>query len=166
MEQRPRNLNQQPRNALFAFLALLPLAVCWPQTSVSTHTKFVEFIEGGKKFVIPLEYRDTLKLSLRSPNKKVTATVIVRDAGATTDFSTFVNLRQEGEALDLDADTLLDPNRGPGDNPANIFVAKGKPKVSLRWNSATSLSVICGSPNSIFTKRPKWKNISISYPTK
>ena len=166
MEQRYRNPNQQTRNTIFAFLALSPFAVCWPQTSVSTHTKVVEFIEGGKKFAIPLEYVDTLKLSLRSPNKKVTATVVVRNAGATADFSTFVNLRPEGETLDLDADTILDPNRGPGDNLANVFVAKGKPKVSLRWNSATSLAVICGSPNSIVTKRPKWKNISISYPTK
>lgn len=165
MERYLGDLWRQFQIAIYILPTLLACNNCWCQ-SVTTHTIFTEFAEDGVKYMVPIEYSDTLKSSVNSPDKRVAAAVVVRDVGATADFSTIVNLRRADEKLDVDGDTKLDPNRGPRDNPANVFSAKGLPEVTLRWISATSLAIVCKPSCKTFTKRSKWKNINISYPKK
>jgi hypothetical protein len=72
---------------------------------------------------------DELVTEVPSPDRALTAAYFVRDCGATTDFVTAVSVR-----------------RGRGsykDRSAQVFVVRGRHKVSLAWTGPRTLVVEC-----------------------
>ena len=94
---------------------------------------------------------DTVKGSLTSPDGKCIATVYERDCGATTDFTTHVNLRTTSAGFE------------GGKNV--VFVAKGKHTVAIEWQNDVTLRVECTdcAENEIYASTASWKNVAISY---
>jgi hypothetical protein len=64
-----------------------------------------------------------------APDRILVATTVIRDCGATTDFSTSVNLHRSDHGFNDDAGT--------------IFVAMGEHHLSLKWADADHLSIQC-----------------------
>lgn len=100
-------------------------------------------------FYIPCS--DTILAEEKSPDGRYIATLFERDCGATTDFSTIVNLREINSKFDPDDGT--------------IFVVSGRHPVKLIWKSEVELLVICKS-GEVFRSEPAWQNIKVSYKTK
>lgn len=92
---------------------------------------------------------DTVQKRLASPDGKYTATVFERDCGATTDYSTMVNI-QEGHLKRFNGDSGV------------VLVIKGRTSVKLTWQDATSLVISCSS-SEVFRKETKWKDVVIHY---
>ena len=59
----------------------------------------------------------------------VTATVFVRNCGATTDFSTIVSLHGSKDGFRSDRDV--------------VFVVKGRPEVKATWDGPRTLAITC-----------------------
>ncbi len=94
---------------------------------------------------------DTIKAEAKSPDGKYVATCYVRDCGATTDFSTVINLRASSDKFNGEA--------------APVFVVKGQPKVKISWSRDAQLRIECLEciSKDIFTQEESWKEITISY---
>jgi hypothetical protein len=94
---------------------------------------------------------DTVKIEAKSPDGKYVATLYERDCGATTDFSTVVNLR-------------VSSARFKGDD-LGVVVLKGQHKLDLAWDGNTKLQLQCHDCRSedIFKQERIWKNIEISF---
>lgn len=97
------------------------------------------------------ECSDEIKQEAKSPDGKYVATWYVRDCGATTSFSTIVNLR-------------IGSARFNG-NEGEVFVVKGQPQVKIAWNNESSLQVSCPECRSedIFKRETLHNSISVSY---
>lgn len=116
---------------LVAFVSPLNLSGCGPSTSI--------------------QCADEVKSELKSPDGAYVATLYERDCGATTDFSTIVNLRESSAAFN-------------GDD-SRIFIVKGQRQVNLVWQEARSLHVECPGCKSddIYKQEKSWRNVNISY---
>lgn len=66
-----------------------------------------------------------------SPDGQLVARVSKRDCGATTDYTSVLNLQRPSDKFDPDDGVLL--------------VAKGQHEISVRWTSPKELLVICPS---------------------
>jgi hypothetical protein len=97
---------------------------------------------------------DTVKGSFTSPNGTYIATVYERDCGATTDFTTHVNLRTKSAGF-----------KG-GRNV--VFVSEGKHAVGVEWQNDTTLRIECAdcAEDEIYGRTTSWKNVAVSYPSK
>ena len=73
--------------------------------------------------------KDIVESQTPAPDRILVATAVTRDCGATTDFSTSVNLHRADHGFDDEAGT--------------IFVAMGRHQLTLRWSDADHLSVQC-----------------------
>ncbi len=104
---------------------------------------------GGCGIIKPL-CGDQIKTEKASPDLKYTATVYERDCGATTDFSTIVNLRERSTKFNGD-------ELGP-------VVIKGQHSINLDWDGNTRLRLQCRDcrPEEIFKQERRWKDVEIS----
>jgi len=86
-----------------------------------------------------------------SPDRLLNATWFVRDCGATTDFSTIVSVRSAGEPYERDKYWA--------------FVAKGRQKLRLVWESSDHLTIECVGceQRDIFKKLTIMNKVKISY---
>jgi hypothetical protein len=93
---------------------------------------------------------DQIKTERASPDLKYTATVYERDCGATTDFSTIVNLRESSTKFNGE-------ELGP-------VVIKGQHSINLEWDGNTRLRLQCTDCRSeeIFKQEKRWKDVEIS----
>jgi hypothetical protein len=67
---------------------------------------------------------------VKAPDGVLVATVLTSDCGATTDYSTTVNLHRS--------------DHSPDESGGNIFVAMGQHRVTLQWSGQDILIVQCG----------------------
>ena len=93
---------------------------------------------------------DQIKAEKASPDLKYTATVYERDCGATTDFSTIVNLRESSAKFN--------------GNDLGAIIVKGQHRIDLVWDGNTRLRLQCSDcrPDDIFKQERSWKNVEIS----
>jgi hypothetical protein len=94
---------------------------------------------------------NAVKAEMQSADKRYQSTVFERDCGATTDFSTVVNLRSSSSKFDGDEGI--------------VFVAKGLRQVRLRWKNDADLRIECldCADKDIYKKETSWNNIRVSY---
>jgi len=108
------------------------------------------FTLGGCGFLLRSGCDNTIKSEKRSPDGKYVATLFERNCGATTDFSTIVQLHESSEKL-------------KGDD-LGILVVKGQHEIDLTWDGNSSLRLQCNDCRSddIFKQERKWKDVEIS----
>lgn len=96
---------------------------------------------------------DQIQTHADSPKGKYEATVFVRNCGATTDYSSIINLRETSSRFNADAD----------DN--TIFVVKGRPRIGIEWITTDHVRVSCSacSQENIFKQVQSWKDVKVSY---
>lgn len=106
---------------------------------------------NGCNFNLMGDCTKTIKSEVGSPDGKYIATVYERDCGATTDFSTSVNLRQSGI-----------PFSG---KEGDVFTVQGELIINLFWEGSTSLRVNCAKceDNDVFKREVSWQEIGIHY---
>jgi hypothetical protein len=94
---------------------------------------------------------NTVKVEVRSPNSKYVATTFERNCGATTDFSTIVDLR-ESSAKFKDVDS-------------SVVVVKGQHKLDLVWDGNAKLRIECRDcrAEDIFKHESSWEGIAIDF---
>jgi len=92
---------------------------------------------------------DKVKSEAVSPGGRYAATVIERDCGATTDYSTLVNLRVASEPLAASPESL-------------ILTLSGKQSVALAWESEAELTIQFPRVRT-YTQKPSWKNVQVVY---
>lgn len=103
----------------------------------------------GCSSLFPCE--DRIESESRSPNQKYLATLLVRNCGATTDFSTIVK---------LDAESWI-----PIGNKNNVFVVNGDPDVRIEWQDDTTLKITCATcqADQTFKNEGAWRDVKILY---
>ena len=94
---------------------------------------------------------DTIKIEAKSPDGKYLATYYERDCGATTDFSTIVQLRDSSASFEGDA--------------LGSVIVKGQHKLDLVWDDNRKLRLQCHDcrAEDIFKQEKTWKDIDISF---
>ncbi len=105
---------------------------------------------SGCAFLLHSSCENTVKSEIRSPDGKYVATLFERNCGATTDFSTIVNLRES--SVKFKGDDL------------GIFIVKGVHALDLVWNGNTKLRLECHDcpADDIFKQERSWRDIEIS----
>ena len=100
---------------------------------------------------LSFDCEDAIKTDVKSPDGKYAATLYERDCGATTDFSTIVSLRANGDDFDGEK--------------GRIFVVEGQPQVNLVWQASNAIRIECSQCQSkdIFKREVKWQDVNISY---
>lgn len=88
---------------------------------------------------------------MASPDGILKATLFVRDCGATTSFTSIVNVQRLDEKFKAD--------------DGRIFVAEGQHNIVLEWRGPRTLNVKCGScfRKYIFLENVALGDIDISY---
>jgi hypothetical protein len=84
-----------------------------------------------------------------SPDRRFIVTVFERSCGATTGFSTQVNIRESSQLFDSKSE-------------GNILVTGGRKAIHLSWSDRSHLSVSLLNVE-IFKKEEMWNGISITY---
>lgn len=92
---------------------------------------------------------DKVKLESVSPDGRFAATVIERDCGATTDYSTLVNLRVASEPLTTSRESL-------------VLALFGKQTIGLVWEGDSHLTIRFPKVDT-FTRKASWKNVQVGY---
>lgn len=92
---------------------------------------------------------DAVKARARSPDGQYVATVFERDCGATTDFSTHVELRNTDELL-------------TSSKHVSILTIAGRVTVDVKWRTDRTLLVLFPKAN-IFAKLDSWQDVDIIY---
>jgi hypothetical protein len=94
---------------------------------------------------------DTVKTVEKSPDGKLTATLFVRDCGATTDFSTIVSVHR--------------PDSTFKDDSGMVFVVKGESAVKSYWDGSRSLRIECQDckRKDVFSQLTVLGDVDISY---
>lgn len=82
-----------------------------------------------------------------SPNGSITATTVVRNCGATTDFSTFVAVHDSNDPFD-------------SKNAHEVVVLKGRQQVLMNWVSDSELR-LGFNPASMVRADCEWPGVSI-----
>jgi hypothetical protein len=93
---------------------------------------------------------DEIKKEVQSRNGKYIITLFERNCGATTDFSTIVNLRSKAGEFN-------------GNKENNIFVMKGKYDVEIKWEDDTHLKISYPKDSEVFKQMGMWREIKISF---
>jgi len=93
---------------------------------------------------------DTVKLESRSPAGEYIASVVERNCGATTGYSSLVILRRATQTLVVDDDDTL------------IFALAGMQNVSLVWLDETKLTIEYPIADT-YTMKRNWKAVVINY---
>ena len=106
---------------------------------------------GGCAFLLHSNCENTVKSEIHSPDSKYVATLFERNCGATTDFSTIVNLRESSASFK--------------DDDLGIVIVKGQHKLDLVWDGNTKLQLECHDcrAEDIFKQERTWKDIDISF---
>lgn len=92
---------------------------------------------------------DKVKSEVLSPAGHYAATVIERDCGATTDYSTLVDLRVASKPLTTSPESL-------------ILTLSGKQSVTLAWEGESQLAIQFPRVDTYMQKRA-WKNVRVVY---
>jgi hypothetical protein len=90
---------------------------------------------------------DAILQQKQSPDKSYHVTVFERDCGATTDFSTIVNIQRPHKRFD--------PKRG-----SNVLVIKGRSSIELSWPPQGGLDVSY-STGEVFKSDTLWNGARI-----
>jgi hypothetical protein len=108
------------------------------------------FAISGCGFLLRSNCENAIRSEIQSPDGKFVATLFERNCGATTDFSTIVNLRESSRKFD-------------GDN-LGIVITRGQHKFDLVWDGNTHLRLRCHDcrAEDIFKEERTWKDIHIS----
>ncbi|MGH9877893.1 MAG: DUF5412 family protein [Nitrososphaerales archaeon] len=103
----------------------------------------------GCTFSIPCD--DEIKHEKGSPDGKYVATFYERDCGATTDFSTIVNIRPRAEKFN--------------GKKGSLFIVKGRHQINIAWKDRGKLQIECKDCRSedVFKQERVWSDIEISY---
>lgn len=75
--------------------------------------------------------QEVVEAHVNSPDGLMVATVLTRDCGATTDYSTSVNLHRSDHSFREEAGTL--------------FVASGRHHLVIKWTDGDHLSIVCAN---------------------
>ncbi len=102
-------------------------------------------------FSLASDCADTIKSEAKSPDGKYIVTLYERDCGATTDFSTIVNIRASSAKFNGEE--------------GRVLIVKGQPEVLLAWKDNTRLQLECHDcrANDIFKQEKSWKDVIVSY---
>jgi hypothetical protein len=94
---------------------------------------------------------DTVKLRVKSADGQLVANVYERDCGATTDFSSMVNVQRASDKF-----------RG---NEGLLFVVKGRYSLSAAWTGPRTLLITCAncSRNSVYREVVALGDIDVNY---
>ena len=94
---------------------------------------------------------DTVRSSVRSADGKLVANIYERDCGATTDFSSMVNVQSASDKFHADEGLL--------------FVAKGRYDLSVVWTGSRTLLVTCAncSRKNVYRQVVALGNIDVKY---
>jgi hypothetical protein len=94
---------------------------------------------------------DDVKANSSSPDDKYIATLYERNCGATTDFTTIVNLRSSKEKFDSEK--------------GDIVIIEGRRQVNILWKDERTLQVECKDCRSedMFKRESVWGDIEILY---
>lgn len=96
------------------------------------------------------ECEDTSRLESVSPDGRYAATVIERDCGATTDYSTLVNLRASSKPLDPSPESV-------------IVTMSGKQSFALTWEGGSQQLTITLPRGTTYTQRASWRDVHVAY---
>jgi hypothetical protein len=109
------------------------------------------FTLGGCGFLLRSGCDNKIKSENPSPDGKYVATLFERNCGATTDFSTIVNLRESSAKL-------------KGED-LGVLILKGEHKLDVIWEGNTRLRLQCRDcrPDDIFKQEKTWQGIEISF---
>jgi hypothetical protein len=101
----------------------------------------------GCTFSVPCN--DEVKNESSSPDGKYVVAFYERDCGATTDFSTMVNIRDSSIKFDGNKDVIL--------------VVKGRHQISFNWKDNRRIQVECANcpPSDVFRQEKSWKDVQI-----
>jgi hypothetical protein len=94
---------------------------------------------------------DNMKYESVSPDRRFVATVFEQSCGATTGFSTQVNIRESSQSFD---------SKSKGN--ILVLVTGGRNDIYLSWSDRSHLSVSLLNVE-IFKKEEMWNGISITY---
>ncbi len=94
---------------------------------------------------------DEVLSEVHSPDGVMTATLFIRDCGATTDFSSIVSIHRKGRGFRSEDD--------------RVFVAKGRHDFDITWTGPNALMIRCGNcaPKEVFRQTAKLGKIDISF---
>ena len=94
---------------------------------------------------------DTPRLSVPSPDQRIVATFYERGCGATTDFTSMVNVQSKKRKFNGDE--------------AIIFIVKGRYDISIEWHTPTALTIRCAacSRKNVFREVSAFGDIDVSY---
>ncbi len=84
-----------------------------------------------------------------SPDRKYVLSVVERNCGATTDYSTLVSLRSADQPLSLERQKW-------------VHSLKGRRYVEAQWTGARSVGVR-HEPADVFANQKRWKDVDIVY---
>lgn len=106
---------------------------------------------SGCAFLLRSSCENTVKSEIKSPDGKYIVTLLERNCGATTDFSTIVSLRES--STEFKPDDL------------GVFVVKGQTKIDLTWEGNTRLRLQCQNcrADDIFKQERSWKGVEIFF---
>jgi hypothetical protein len=102
-----------------------------------------------------------VKSEVASPRREYVATVYERSCGATTGYSTQVNMRPAG------APFLGEPKLGGSVEDGVVFIADGQLLITVSWPDEERI-LVTGDMESVKVSRrdSTWKDIAISYSSK
>ncbi len=76
--------------------------------------------------------KNVARVKATSGDGKLIATIYERNCGATTDFTSIVNIRSVSES-------------GDGEDKNNVFIVKGRSAISAVWDGPRKLTISCES---------------------
>lgn len=85
-----------------------------------------------------------------SPDGRYVATVLERDCGATTDYSTMVALRDAAQPIEEAKQTP-------------VLVIESRVMIDLQWGADRKLLIVF-PPSETFAKLEAWRDVQIIYP--
>jgi hypothetical protein len=105
-------------------------------------------LQGNCSFLTSCE--DDIKDQVVSPSGDYVATWLVRNCGATTDYSSLVKVH---------------PSRTSSADEEVVFIAKGDPEIRLTWQEDSVLKIACDACTNdrIFQQVRSWRGVSINY---
>lgn len=105
----------------------------------------------GCSAVVSAICKDDVQSEVSSPQNDFVASVILRNCGATADFSTIVTIKDRDDAHQFSKE--------------DVFVLRGDNVVSISWIDENTLKVDCKECDSkdIFKNLNSWRQVAIKY---
>lgn len=109
---------------------------------------FLSFVQANCSYLTQCE--DSVTRQSASPDGRSKAVLLVRNCGATSDYSTIVKVLSKSDSDD------------DGDE---VFIVKGDPEIRLSWQGDSELKITCDvcSTEQIFKRIFSLQGVSINY---